>query len=127
MDNKNAIFAKIKTVWLSPRRKHGHGTFTIVWRTGSALMKFGGHVLVQSVPRKINSVSAEESAVVLNCQLWVPPGFAHGFLTLSKKAKVSYKVTNFMCFYLWYYYNYCLLPIFIKIKIYIFRLKKSSL
>lgn len=27
--------------------------------------------------------------------LWVPPGFAHGFLTLSKKSIVLYKLTDF--------------------------------
>ena len=31
-----------------------------------------------------------------NChQLWVPPGFAHGFLTLSERADVLYKTTYF--------------------------------
>lgn len=30
-----------------------------------------------------------------NNQIWIPNGFAHGFLTLSEEAIVEYKVTNF--------------------------------
>ena len=36
---------------------------------------------------------------ILSCenfkQLWIPAGYAHGFLTLSEIATVSYKATNF--------------------------------
>ena len=32
---------------------------------------------------------------VSNKQLFVPKGFAHGFVVLSKSAKVSYKVDNY--------------------------------
>ncbi len=28
-------------------------------------------------------------------QLWVPPGFAHGFYVLSEKAEITYKVTDY--------------------------------
>jgi dTDP-4-dehydrorhamnose 3,5-epimerase len=31
----------------------------------------------------------------LHQQLWVPPGFAHGFLVLSDEADVAYKCTNY--------------------------------
>lgn len=30
-----------------------------------------------------------------NNQIWIPNGFAHGFLTISKEAIVEYKVTNY--------------------------------
>jgi dTDP-4-dehydrorhamnose 3,5-epimerase len=28
-------------------------------------------------------------------QLWIPPGFAHGFLAMSEKAEVLYKITDY--------------------------------
>ena len=30
-------------------------------------------------------------------QIWIPAGFAHGFLTLSNTAVLAYKVTNYWC------------------------------
>ena len=30
-----------------------------------------------------------------NYQLWIPPGFAHGFLVLSEDAHFQYKCTDF--------------------------------
>jgi len=30
-----------------------------------------------------------------NLQLWVPPGFAHGFYTLTETAEITYKTTDY--------------------------------
>jgi dTDP-4-dehydrorhamnose 3,5-epimerase len=30
-----------------------------------------------------------------NTQIWIPPGFAHGFYVLSKRAELFYKVTDY--------------------------------
>lgn len=49
-------------------------------RRGSAT--FGQHALFE--------LSAENGAM-----LWIPPGFAHGFLTLSEQAAFAYKVTDY--------------------------------
>lgn len=49
--------------------------------------------------RKDSKSFGEWTAQILddlyNNLLWIPPGFAHGFLTLSEKATVLYKATNY--------------------------------
>jgi dTDP-4-dehydrorhamnose 3,5-epimerase len=41
--------------------------------------------------RSVGVVLSEEN----HCMLWVPPGFAHGFLVLSESADFLYRVTDF--------------------------------
>ncbi len=38
---------------------------------------------------------AETLDAVSHCQLWIPAGFAHGFVALSEGAEVIYKTTDF--------------------------------
>ena len=38
---------------------------------------------------------AQELSSANRLQLWVPPGFAHGFLVLSNSAEIAYKTTGF--------------------------------
>ena len=48
--------------------------------------------------RKNSKTFSSWTSLILNCQdknqIWIPEGFAHGFLTLSEEAIVEYKVTN---------------------------------
>ena len=49
--------------------------------------------------RKSSNTFGEWAAIELssenNIQFWIPEGFAHGFLTLSDTADISYKVTDY--------------------------------
>ena len=49
--------------------------------------------------RKNSRTFKSWTSLILNCkdknQIWIPKGFAHGFLTLSIGAIVEYKVTNY--------------------------------
>ena len=49
--------------------------------------------------RKKSKTFSSWTSVVLNSSqknsLWIPEGFAHGFLTLSEYASIYYKVTNY--------------------------------
>ena len=51
--------------------------------------------------RRSSSHFGKWVGVELNAQnpemLWIPPGFAHGFLVLSESADVAYKTTDFYC------------------------------
>lgn len=49
-------------------------------------IRFGSPTFGQSVSAELSDEN--------HYQLWIPPGFAHGFLTLSEYALFSYKCTN---------------------------------
>ena len=59
-----------------------------------------GKILDVIVDIRINSPTFKEWATVEiskknRRQLWIPEGFAHGFITVSKKAEIHYKTNNF--------------------------------
>ena len=59
-----------------------------------------GKVLDVIIDIRINSPTFKESAIIEiskknRKQLWIPEGFAHGFITISKIAELNYKTNNF--------------------------------
>src|SRR5690606_1685568 len=40
-------------------------------------------------------VASQEQGMLVLSQLWIPPGFAHGFLVLSESATVEYQCTDY--------------------------------
>ena len=59
-----------------------------------------GKILDVIVDIRINSPTFKEWAIIEiskknRKQLWVPEGFAHGFITVSKMAELNYKTNNF--------------------------------
>ena len=67
---------------------------------GKLVRAVEGEVLDIAVDiRKQSSTFGQSESVVLssknNKQFWIPPGFAHGFLVLSKNAEIEYKCTDF--------------------------------
>jgi len=67
---------------------------------GKLIRVVKGEVLDVAVDiRKYSETYLKYFSVVLNednnLQLWIPPGFAHGFLTLKEDTIVNYKCTQF--------------------------------
>jgi dTDP-4-dehydrorhamnose 3,5-epimerase len=67
---------------------------------GKLVQVFAGEIFDVLVDLRRSSPSFGESvSVTLSAEapraLWVPPGFAHGFLALADDTRVQYKVTDF--------------------------------
>jgi len=67
---------------------------------GKLVMALSGQILDVVVDVRVGSPTfGEHVSVILDGdshrQIWIPRGFAHGFLVLSKKAKVFYKCDAF--------------------------------
>ena len=67
---------------------------------GKLVRCVSGEIFDVAVDIRTDSIThGEWAGVVLSGenkkQFWIPEGFAHGFLTLSKSAEVLYKTTNF--------------------------------
>ena len=67
---------------------------------GKLIRVISGTILDVIVDLRSNSNTFKEwTSIVLSSknrmQLWVPEGFAHGFITLTKTAEINYKITKF--------------------------------
>ena len=67
---------------------------------GKLVRVVSGEVLDVALDLRINSKTfGHHYSIKLsdknNKQLWIPPGFAHGFYVMSQEAKLSYKTTDY--------------------------------
>ncbi len=67
---------------------------------GKLVRVISGKILDTIVDLRTNSNTFKQwASIVLSknnrMQLWVPEGFAHGFITLTKSAEINYKTTQF--------------------------------
>lgn len=67
---------------------------------GKLIRVISGEILDTIVDLRTNSNTFKEwTTIVLSkrnkMQLWVPEGFAHGFITLTRRAEINYKTTQF--------------------------------
>ena len=67
---------------------------------GKLIRIVSGKILDIIVDLRVNSNTFKEwTSIVLSkrnrVQLWVPEGFAHGFITLTRRAEINYKTTKF--------------------------------
>jgi dTDP-4-dehydrorhamnose 3,5-epimerase len=67
---------------------------------GKLIRVVAGKVLDVAVDVRKNSATFAKYAIAElsannKCMMWVPPGFAHGFLVLSEHAEVLYKATDY--------------------------------
>ena len=74
--------------------------FQLLSPQGKLVRVISGEVFDVAVDlRKSSNTFGDWVAEILSAenkrQLWVPPGFAHGFLVLSDHAELSYKCTNY--------------------------------
>jgi dTDP-4-dehydrorhamnose 3,5-epimerase len=67
---------------------------------GKLIRVIAGSIFDVTVDLRRNSLTygkwyGLELSAANHLQVWIPPGFAHGFLVLSESAEISYKVTDY--------------------------------
>ena len=67
---------------------------------GKLIRVISGKILDTIVDLRTNSNTFKEWKTIIlskrnKMQLWVPEGFAHGFITLTRRAEINYKTTQF--------------------------------
>ena len=107
--NKNTFNKIIKREIKFVQDNHSESVFGVIrglhfQRESNAQAKLirviSGNIIDVIVDIRTNSSTFKEWALIEitkknRKQIWIPEGFAHGFITISKKAELHYKTNNF--------------------------------